>query len=61
MTDRRSYFFLGAGLTVFAIEPLIPQYRWATLSVAALYLLFAVLFATASISAKRTARRNGHL
>lgn len=61
MTDRRTYFFLGAGLIVLAIRPMIPQYRWATLSVAVIYLVLAFLFAAANITAKRTAKRNGHL
>lgn len=61
MTDRRVYFSLGAGLTVLAIQPVIPEYRWATIAVAIVYLGFAVLFALANISAKRTAKRNGHL
>ncbi|MGH8913966.1 MAG: hypothetical protein ACRDZM_05545 [Acidimicrobiia bacterium] len=61
MTDRRTYFFLGAGLIVLVIQPIIPQYRWATISVAIIYLAFAILFATASISAKRAAKKNGHL
>jgi hypothetical protein len=61
MTDRRTYFFLGAAGAVFLIEPMVPEYRWAIISVAVIYLAFAVLFASASISAKRTARRNGHL
>ena len=61
MTDRRAYFSLGAGLAVLAVQPMVPQYRWATLSIAFIYLAFAVLFTVASISAKRTARRKGHL
>ncbi len=61
MTDRRTYFFLGAAGAVFLIEPLVPQYRWAIFLVTVIYLAFAVLFASASISANRTARRNGHL
>jgi len=61
MSDRRAYFFSGAGLAVLAVGPLIPQYRWATISVAVIYLAFTVLFATADISAKRAAKRNGHL
>jgi hypothetical protein len=60
MTDRRTYFFLGAALLIVLVQPLIPQYRWATLSVAGLYLVFAVLFAMSNISARRAARRNGH-
>jgi hypothetical protein len=48
-------------LAVLAVGPLIPQYRWATISVAVIYLAFAVLFATADISARRAAKRNGHL
>ncbi|HJQ76497.1 MAG TPA: hypothetical protein VJ948_04455 [Acidimicrobiia bacterium] len=61
MTDRRTYFFLGAALAVAAVQSLVPQYRWVTMTLVALYLLFAVLFAAADISARRAARRNGHL
>lgn len=61
MTDRRTYFFLGAGLVVLIVQPIVPQYRWATVTVAILYLVFAVLFATASISAKRAAEKNGKI
>lgn len=61
MTDRRTYFFLGAALLVGAVQPLVPQYRWATISMVVIYLVFAVLFAAADISAKHTAKRNGHL
>lgn len=61
MTDRRAYFFLLAALAVVAVTPLVPEFRWATLSVTILYLAFALLFATANLSAKHTARRNGHL
>jgi hypothetical protein len=61
MTDRRTYFFLAAGLAVLAIQPLVPQFRWATLAVAIVYILFAIAFAVANVSAKRTARRNGHI
>lgn len=61
MTDRRTYFFLGAAVAVALVQPLVPQYRTVTLFVVCLYLLFAVLFATADIAAKRAARRNGHL
>ncbi|MGH8949845.1 MAG: hypothetical protein ACRDX9_00320 [Acidimicrobiia bacterium] len=60
MTDRRAYFALGAGLAVLAVQPMVPQYRWAILAVAFIYLAFAVLFTIANISAKREARRNGH-
>lgn len=61
MTDRRVYFFLGAAVAVAAVQPLVPQYRWVTLSVVGIYLVFAGLFAAADLSAKREARRNGHL
>ena len=61
MTDRRVYFSLGAGLIVLMIQPVIPQYRWAIIAVAVVYLAFAVLFALANLSAKREAERNGHL
>ncbi len=61
MTDRRIYFFLGAAVAVALVQPLVPQYRLVTLSVVVLYLLFAVVFAAADISGKRTARRNGHI
>ncbi|HWB88152.1 MAG TPA: hypothetical protein VG872_02980 [Acidimicrobiia bacterium] len=61
MIDRRTYFFLGAALAVAAVQPLVPQFRWATLTVVAVYLVFAGLFAAADISARRAARRNGHL
>lgn len=61
MTDRRVYFFLGAGLAVFAVQPMVPQYRWAIIVVSLIYLLFAILYATADISAKRAAKRNGHI
>jgi uncharacterized membrane protein YqjE len=61
MTDRRAYFFLASALAVILIQPLVPQYRWVTLSVALIYLVFALLFATANLSARREARRNGHI
>ena len=61
MTDRRAYFFLAAGLAVVLIQPLVPQFWWLTMSVAFIYLAFALLFATANLSARREARRNGHL
>jgi hypothetical protein len=60
LTDRRAWFFLAAGMAVILIQPLIPQYRWAAVSVAILYLTFAGLFAFASISANRAAHRDGH-
>jgi hypothetical protein len=47
-------------MAVILIQPLIPQYRWAAVSVAILYLTFAGLFAFASISANRAAHRDGH-
>jgi hypothetical protein len=53
MNDRRAYFFLAAALAVVAVQGLVPQYRWLTLSVAALYLVFALAFATADLSARR--------
>lgn len=61
MTDRRTYFFLASALAVALVQPLVPQYRWATMSVVVIYLLFALLFGAADFSARRTARRNGHL
>ena len=61
MTDRRVYFFLVAALIVFLVQPLVPQFRWLTLTVTVIYLLFALAFALASLSADRHARRNGHL
>lgn len=61
MTDRRVYFFLVAAVAVALVQPLVPQYRLVTLSVVAIYLIFAALFAAANLSAKRAARRNGHL
>ena len=60
MTDRRTYFFLGAALAVALVQPLVPQYRWITVTVIAIYLVFAALFAAADFSAKRSAKRNGH-
>lgn len=60
MTDRRTYFFLGSAIAVAAVRPLVPQYRWATMAVVAVYLILAALFGAADISARRTARRNGH-
>jgi hypothetical protein len=57
--DRRVYFFLGAALVVFLVQPLVPQYRWLTLIVTVIYLLFALGFGLASISADKHARRNG--
>ncbi|MGH3667163.1 MAG: hypothetical protein ACRDWF_16105 [Acidimicrobiia bacterium] len=53
MNDRRAYFFLAAALAVLAVQGLVPQYRWLTLSVATLYLVFALAFATANLSARR--------
>lgn len=61
MTDRRAYFFLGAALAVFLIQPLVPQFRWLTMSVAFIYLVFALMFAAANLSARNAARRNGHI
>jgi hypothetical protein len=43
------------------VQPLVPQFRWATIAIVVIYLLFAVLFAAADISAKHAAKRNGHL
>ena len=46
---------------VVAIYPFTPdQYRWVAVSVAVIYLVFAVLFALSSCSAERAAKRNGH-
>lgn len=61
MKDRRVYFFLVAALLVFLVQPLVPQFRWLTLTVTGIYLLFALGFGMASISADKHARRNGHL
>jgi hypothetical protein len=61
MTDRRVYFFLVAALLVLLMQPLVPQYRWLTLAVAGIYLLFALAFALASLSATRQAKKNGRL
>jgi hypothetical protein len=61
MTDRRVYFFLAAAIVVFLVQPLVPQYRWLTLTVTAVYLLFALAFALASLSTSRRAKVNGHL
>jgi hypothetical protein len=60
MTDRRVYFFVGAGVIVLAMQPMVPAYGWLTSLLALIYLAFAVLFAAADISAKRAAKRNGH-
>jgi hypothetical protein len=60
VTDRRTYFFLGAALAVALVQPLVPQYRWLTLSVIVIYLVFAGLFAAADYSTKRSAKRNGY-
>jgi hypothetical protein len=56
--DRRVYFFLIAALVVFLVQPLVPQYRWLTLTVTGIYLLFALAFALASISADNHAKKN---
>ena len=61
MTDRRVFFFLSAALIVFLVQPLVPQYRWLTLTVTGVYLLFALAFALASASATRHARKDGRL
>jgi Ca2+/Na+ antiporter len=61
MTDRRVYFFLAAALVVALVQPLVPQFRWLTLTVIVVYLSFALAFALSSMSASRHARRNGHL
>jgi hypothetical protein len=61
MTDRRTYFFLGAALLIALVRPLVPQYRWVTIAVLATYLALAALFGAADISARRTAKRNGHV
>ena len=60
MTDRRVYFFRVAALVVSLVQPLVPQYRWLTMAVVVVYLVFALAFALASLSASRHARRNGH-
>jgi thiol:disulfide interchange protein len=59
--DRRVYFFLVAAVVVFLVQPLVPQFRWLTLTVTVIYLLFALAFALASIAADNHAKRNGHL
>jgi hypothetical protein len=59
--DRRVYFFLVAALVVLLVQPLVPQYRWLTLTVTVVYLLFALGFGLASIAADNHAKRNGHL
>ena len=61
MKDRRVYFFLVAALVVFLVQPLVPQFRWLILAVTLIYLLFALGFGLASISANNHAKRNGHL
>lgn len=61
MKDRRVYFFLAAALVVFLVQPLVPQFRWLTLTVTVIYLLFALAFAVASMSADNHARKNGRL
>lgn len=61
MTDRRTYFFLGAGILVLMIEPLIPQYGWLTMVTGVVYLALAALFGGVSIAQNRAARRNGHV
>lgn len=59
MTDRRTYFFLAAALLAAAVHTVIPdQFRWVSATVTIIYLVFAALFAAASVSADRTARRN---
>jgi hypothetical protein len=60
VSDRRAYFFLAAALAVLAVQGLVPQYRLLTFSVAVLYLLFALAFATANLAARRQAIKNGH-
>jgi hypothetical protein len=60
MTDRRTYFFLGAGILVLLIEPLIPQYGWLTMVTGVVYLALAGLFGGVSIAQNRASRRNGH-
>jgi Ca2+/Na+ antiporter len=61
MTDRRVYFFLAAAFVVFVVQPLVPQFRWLTLAVIVVYLVFALAFALSSLSARNHARRNGRL
>jgi len=59
MTDRRTYFFLGAAVAVLGVQPLIPELRWATLSLAVTYLIFAALFAWADFAARRASANRG--
>lgn len=56
MTDRRTYFFLAAGLAVLLIQPIVPEYRWLTMTVAILYFVFAALFTAANLSARQNNR-----
>lgn len=58
MTDKRSYFCLGAGVLVLAMEPMVPEYSWATLTIGIVYFVLAALFGLASFSAHREARRH---
>ena len=52
MTDRRTYFFLVAGVAVLLVQPIVPQYRWLTITVGSVYFVFAALFAAAHASAR---------
>jgi uncharacterized membrane protein YqjE len=61
VNDRRVYFFLAAAALSALVYPLTPdEYRWLAATVAVTYVVFAVLYALASISADRNGRRNGH-
>ena len=56
MTDRRTYFFLAAGVAVLLIQPVVPKYRWLTITVAIMYFVFAALFTAAHLSARQNRR-----
>jgi hypothetical protein len=55
------WFFLGAAALCAAVYPLTPaEFRWLAATVTVTYVVFAALYALSSLSANRTARRNGH-
>ena len=62
MRDRRVYFFLAAAALCALIYPITPDaFKWLAATVSVTYVVFAVLYAIASISADRNGRRNGHV
>lgn len=58
MRDRRVYFFLGAAILVACLYPFTPEeYRWLQVTLSVTYVVFALLFGAAAVSAEREIRR----